>query len=205
VETGRSDWRDVFKEGDWEGVVAASGADPVVPSVPGVDLPHNLEAREVLLEKVKPGKRVLVVGAGPVGMETADFLIDRGHEVTVVEEAEAPPVSPLTSHGYYLHRRLREHGKLLLGSRVMRVTKSGAIILRGSAEEVLEADSVVWAVGSAPCREPLLVTEEDRRVRRRNCGKEYVPSNTAESRLRGHVNWHEKRIFRAVKPGSWIA
>ncbi|MDI6872863.1 MAG: NAD(P)/FAD-dependent oxidoreductase [Actinomycetota bacterium] len=160
VETGRSDWRDVFKEGDWEGVVAASGADPVVPSVPGVDLPHNLEAREVLLEKVKPGKRVLVVGAGPVGMETADFLIDRGHEVTVVEEAEAPPVSPLTSHGYYLHRRLREHGKLLLGSRVMRVTKSGAIILRGSAEEVLEADSVVWAVGSAPCREPLLVTEE---------------------------------------------
>ncbi|MGQ9536141.1 MAG: oxidoreductase [Actinomycetota bacterium] len=160
VETGRSDWREVLGEESWEGVVAACGADPVIPSLQGTELPCNLEAREVLLEKVRPGRRVLVVGAGPVGMETADFLLEQGHEVTVVEEANTPPVSPLTSHGYYLHRRLRERGKLLLGCRVMRVTESGAVIRRSDGEEAVEADSVVWAVGAAPNVDPPRVTEE---------------------------------------------
>lgn len=159
VETGRYDWREVLGEEGWEGVVAATGADPLIPSLPGMELPHNLEAREVLLGRVSPGRRVLVVGAGPVGMETADFLIDRGHQVTVVEEAEAPPVSPLTSHGYHLHRRLRQSGKLLLGSRVVRVTESGAVIRHGESEEALEADSVVWAVGAVPNRKPLREAE----------------------------------------------
>lgn len=161
VEAGRSSWRDALPEEDWEGVVAACGSEPVIPSLPGVELSHNLEAREVLLEHVRPGKRVLVVGAGLVGMETADYLLARGHEVTVVEEAETPPVSPLTSHGYYLHRRLRDEARLLLGARVIKVTASGAVIRRvGGVEEEVEADSVVWAVGSVPRREPLQAAAE---------------------------------------------
>jgi len=188
VETGRADWRAVLEEGGWEAVVAASGADPAIPSLPGTDLPLNLEAREVLLEKARPGKTVLVVGAGPVGMETADFLLDRGHDVTVVEEAEAPPVSPFTSHGHYLHRRLRRFGKLILGCRVVRVTERGAVVRRAGVEEEVKADSVVWAVGAVPNREPLQMAEE--------MGLQAVPAGDVVE---------PRRLLEAVHEGHSVA
>lgn len=160
AETGRSDWKKILEGGGWRGAVVACGARPFKPAVPGTELPLNLEAREVLLERSRPGPRVLVVGAGPVGMETADFLLSRGHRVTVVEEAETPPVSPLTSHGYYLHRRLRREGELRLGTRVVRVTGMGAVISRKGEEEELKVDNVIWAVGSVPEKESLEAVAE---------------------------------------------
>ncbi len=154
VRTGCGEWRRLLEEGAWEGVVAASGSRPLLPPVPGNELPINAEAREVLLGKRAPGERVVIVGAGPVGMETAHFLLAKGHRVTVVEEAEAPPLSPLTSHGYFLHRLLREKGELRLGARVCEVTAEGAVIQQRGGRETLRADTVLWAAGAVPERGP---------------------------------------------------
>lgn len=155
LRTDCDDWRRVLQEKDWKGVVGACGSRPVLPQVPGHDLSVNKEAREVLLGKCEVGERVVIVGAGPVGMETAHFLLEKGHLVTVVEEAESPPLSPLTSHGYFLHRLLRKEGTLLLGARVCEVTLKGAVIMQRGERRTLPADSVVWAVGAVPVREPL--------------------------------------------------
>jgi len=160
VETGCRRWREVLREGQWEGVVAACGADPILPQVPGWELDINTEARRVLLGEVEPGKSVLVVGAGAVGMETACFLMERGHQVTVAEEAEVPPVSPLTSHGYYLHRQLRKKGTLLLGARVVEVLEGKAVLEQGGERKEIPVDSVVWAVGSRPSVQPAREAEE---------------------------------------------
>jgi NADPH-dependent 2,4-dienoyl-CoA reductase/sulfur reductase-like enzyme len=83
-------------------------------------------------------------------METAHYLIASGGQVTVVEESEQPPVSPLTSQGYFLHRVLRKGGTLLLGAKVEEVTSGGALVrVRGELRQI-EADTVIWAVGSIP-------------------------------------------------------
>jgi 2,4-dienoyl-CoA reductase-like NADH-dependent reductase (Old Yellow Enzyme family) len=75
----------------WMGVVNACGATPLLPEIKGHELGINIEARRVLLGLEDVGERALVVGAGPVGMETAHYLIAAGHSVTVVEEGEQPP------------------------------------------------------------------------------------------------------------------
>ncbi len=134
---------------DLDGVVLAAGSRPVVPQVPGGG-PSVEEARSVLLGEAECGARVVVVGAGPVGLETAVFLLERGRSVTVVEAADASPVLALTSHGYYLHRRVRKGGSLLLSSRVVALTSAGVTVSTPEGERELPADTVVWAVGAEP-------------------------------------------------------
>ena len=48
-----------------------------------------------LSERYMPvGKRVVIVGGGLVGVELAEFLLDRGRHVTVLEEGDKPPGRP---------------------------------------------------------------------------------------------------------------
>mgnify|MGYP005833959085 CR=1 FL=1 len=154
VETGVEVGDEALSLEDWRGVISACGASPVIPSLPGTELGVNAEAREVLLGRRDVDGRVLVVGAGPVGMETAHYLISRGCAVTVVEEKEYPPVLPATSHGYFLHRALRESGELFLAAKVLEVREGSAVVsVRGEVRE-MAVDAVVWAVGSRPEKEP---------------------------------------------------
>ena len=135
----------------WDGVVIAAGARPKLPEIPGKESVRKMvEAREVLLGIKETGRRVIVVGSGPVGLETADFLIARGCEVTVVEERHYSPVNQLSSHGYYLHRRVRKQGRLLLNTRVLAVTPEVAVLMVDGRDQEIPVDTVVWAAGSDP-------------------------------------------------------
>ena len=59
-------------------VILATGAIPIKPPIPGVELPNVVQAWDVLQEKVTTGKRVLIIGGGAVGVETALFLAEKG-------------------------------------------------------------------------------------------------------------------------------
>ncbi len=59
-------------------VVLATGAEPMTPPIPGVELGHVVQAWDVLAAKVYTGKRVVVVGGGAVGVETALLLAEKG-------------------------------------------------------------------------------------------------------------------------------
>jgi 2,4-dienoyl-CoA reductase-like NADH-dependent reductase (Old Yellow Enzyme family)/NADPH-dependent 2,4-dienoyl-CoA reductase/sulfur reductase-like enzyme len=150
IEFGIEADRGLLAREKWAGVLNACGAKPLVPDLRGAELEINAEARQVLLGLTDTGENVLVVGAGPVGMETAHYLIDRGRQVTVVEEQEYPPLAPMTSHGYFLHRVLRKNGTLLLATRVLEVNDAGALVQARDERRQLHADTVVWAVGSIP-------------------------------------------------------
>jgi 2,4-dienoyl-CoA reductase-like NADH-dependent reductase (Old Yellow Enzyme family)/thioredoxin reductase len=148
VALGEEAGEESFRDTTWAGAIIATGSRPIRPAVPGSELALNLDARQVLMGREQAGERVIIVGAGAVGMETADYLIERGAQVTVVEEKEASPVLILTSHGYFLHKRLREAGELLLGSRIVEVNQDGALMERQGKTLQINADSVVWAAGA---------------------------------------------------------
>ena len=64
----------------------AAGAAPIVPPVPGVDQEHVCTANDILDKKVTvTGKKVVVIGSGMTGCETAQLLASQGNEVTIVE------------------------------------------------------------------------------------------------------------------------
>ena len=68
-------------------VIWAAGALPVKPgSIPGVDLPCVVTPPEVLSGAVQIyGKNVCVVGSGMTGIETAEYLAEKGNKVNVYE------------------------------------------------------------------------------------------------------------------------
>ena len=63
----------------------ATGARPQTIEVSGVDRDHVVNAWDVLAGNVQTGKKVAVIGGGLVGCEVADFLAEKGHEVTIIE------------------------------------------------------------------------------------------------------------------------
>ncbi|NLL82892.1 MAG: FAD-dependent oxidoreductase [Lentisphaerae bacterium] len=75
----------------YEKLVIATGSSPVTISLPGIDDPRVLRLWTVpdmdeIVRRIEAGaKRAVVVGAGFIGLETAENLRERGLEVTIVE------------------------------------------------------------------------------------------------------------------------
>jgi 2,4-dienoyl-CoA reductase (NADPH2) len=61
-----------------QAVIIATGAVPITPKIPGVNLPHVVQAWDVLAGKTRTGRCVVVIGGGAVGVETALLLADKG-------------------------------------------------------------------------------------------------------------------------------
>jgi pyridine nucleotide-disulfide oxidoreductase len=91
----------------YDALIIATGAAPVRPRLPGVDLPsvhvlhtmdHALELQRVLNDSSSDA--AVIVGAGYTGLEMAEALLQRGMRVTVVEQAPEvlPTVDPWDRH-----------------------------------------------------------------------------------------------------------
>ena len=73
------------------GVIVACGAQPVIPNVPGADGPNVVTAEDVITGKAEVGGsagdagRIVIIGSGLTGLETAEMLLADGHKVAIVE------------------------------------------------------------------------------------------------------------------------
>ena len=72
-------------EDRYDAVIAAVGAQPVIPGIPGAKGKNVTVATDAIMHSEKIGKNVVVIGGGEVGVETGMFLAQNGHTVTVIE------------------------------------------------------------------------------------------------------------------------
>lgn len=139
----------------WRGLALATGARPRALPVPGADLDGVLALRSLddataLAARLVPGARVVVIGAGFIGLEVAAAAVKRGCAVTVVEAQSrimARAVPPAISA---FHTRLHEsHGvRILLDTGVTAILGDGGrvhAVATGAGE--LAADVVVVGIG----------------------------------------------------------
>ena len=81
-------------------LIIATGATPLRPNIPGIE--NTVDAIDVLDGKTQCGEKVLVIGGGLVGCETADFLAQRGFNVTIVEAKDDIAGDIISEHRIYL-------------------------------------------------------------------------------------------------------
>ena len=130
-------------------VILACGAYPVTAPIPGLNSKIVADARDVLTDKVKLVSPVVILGAGYVGMETADYLVAKGIAVTVLEMQTFPPVAKLSAHGYWLHKRIKYGGgRLLFGAQVMSIEAETVRYRQQNVERVESAAMIVTAMGA---------------------------------------------------------
>ena len=68
----------------FETVVLATGVSPRMPAIPGADGPNVLSYVDVLLRGAPVGERVVIIGAGGIGFDVAEFLVTApGHSPTM--------------------------------------------------------------------------------------------------------------------------
>ncbi|MFC8600688.1 NAD(P)/FAD-dependent oxidoreductase [Isoptericola sp. NPDC057191] len=188
-----------------DAVVLAVGSVPVVP--PGFassDLLHTAADAARLRGALRPGLRLVIVGAGWIGAELAGVAAGAGAEVTVLEAADAPLSRQLGPEvGGHLVRWYAEAGvRLRTGAAVAAVDGSG---VRLSGGEHVPADLVLTAVGARPASDwlsgtlPLdprgaLVVDADGRV----------PGHPRAWAV-GDVATRAHAVFGTVPGGHWSA
>ncbi|WP_280244910.1 NADPH-dependent 2,4-dienoyl-CoA reductase [Nocardia abscessus] len=72
--------------GSYDEVVLATGVQPRIPDIPGIDHPMVLSYAELVREEKPVGKRVAVIGAGGIGYDVSEFLTVDGHPTLKVDE-----------------------------------------------------------------------------------------------------------------------
>ena len=137
-----------------DAAIVAVGAHDVVIPVPGADSDKVVSSWDVLAGKVELAGRVAVIGGGLVGTETAEYLLQHGCEVAIVEmldkiaAGESETILPLIMSDFAEHN-VEQHVK----TRLTAITDEGVEAVRttedGAEEPVkIACDYVVMAVGS---------------------------------------------------------
>jgi NADPH-dependent 2,4-dienoyl-CoA reductase/sulfur reductase-like enzyme len=80
---------DTLKAAKPDVVILATGIEPIIPQIPGMERMHTVMAEDVLTGGTEVGCEVVVVGGELIGCETAELLVDEGVSVTVVETKDA--------------------------------------------------------------------------------------------------------------------
>ncbi|MFE9022943.1 FAD-dependent oxidoreductase [Streptomyces sp. NPDC007808] len=154
VDSGAESWTSYDK------LVIATGARPIRPDLPGVDAPgvhgvQTLDDGQALIDTLSRtrGRRAVVVGAGYIGVEMAEALINRGYEVTVVNRGSEPMSTLDPDMGRLVHEAMEGLGITMVDD--AEVTKiltgeDGRVRAVATQDAEYPADVVVLGIGVRP-------------------------------------------------------
>ncbi len=133
-------------------IIAAMGARPAVPPIPGIERAVSAEALYPVPET--SGRRVVILGGGLVGCELAIFLAGLDREVTVLEMAAAPNFGWNLLQGQSVGLEFKRLGiRLMLNTKALEIRENGVLVSGEDGEAFFEADTVVSALGMTPLRD----------------------------------------------------
>ncbi|MGW0905514.1 FAD-dependent oxidoreductase [Streptomyces sp. NPDC002853] len=164
VEGGRVRTRDLESGAEawtaYDKLVIGTGARPVRPALPGIDAPgvhgvQTLDDGQALLDTLArtPGRRAVVIGAGYIGVEMAEALIQRRYQVTVVNRGAEPMSTLDPDMGRLVHDAMSGMGiEMVNGAEVTKILTGDDGRVRAVATEDAEypADVVVLGIGVRP-------------------------------------------------------
>ncbi len=136
---------------DFDAVVAAVGAQPVIPRIPGVDGKNVIVATEALTHSENVGQNVVIIGGGEVGVETGMFLAQQGKEVTVIEMRDELAADTTFMHYRSMFQAAWEaipSFHYVLNASAKEIVAEGVTYTdQNGADHTLAADTVVLSVG----------------------------------------------------------
>lgn len=132
-------------------VIAATGAQPIVPDLPGVERENVCTVNAVLEGKVKlQGKTVAVIGSGLTGLETGEKLAEDGNNVLVVEMLDEIGPGAYSQNLQDILGRLEEgRTEFLTSHKLVEIGEDGITLedVKSGRRTTRQVDAVVLSVG----------------------------------------------------------
>ena len=143
-------------------MIVATGAAPIRPRLPGVDLPgvhllHTMEDSFALDRGIteRNARSAVIVGGGYIGLEMADALTHRGLAVTVVDQMNSILTTVDAAFGSLVRDQMTRHGvTVATGQTIAKIEANGReLAVLGADGFKAQADLVLVAVGVRPSAE----------------------------------------------------
>jgi len=143
---------------DYDKLVLATGARPVVPPIPGADLDnvftlqgvHDAEGIRTVLAQDK-ARDVVIVGGGLIGVEITEALVQRGCRVTMVEMMSQTLRILDPDMVRLVEQHMESHGvRVLTDTRLEKIEGDRAVQAVQTSAGPMPADMVVLAIGVRP-------------------------------------------------------
>ena len=170
-----------------DAVSCATGVVPARLPVPGFDSGMVANAKEILDGRRQAGDRVVVVGGGVIGCETAELLLSQGKDVTIVEMLPELATRMLFGNRCVLMAHLEGYGvKTEMNSTVTEIRQDSVLVSGPDGVREIPCDTVIISVGDRPDRR--LYEELEGRVSQLFCvGDSNAPDCFAESVAAGRL------------------
>ncbi len=163
----------------FDAVITALGARPLLPPVPGVETANVWTPIGVYGHEAELGRRIVVVGGSETGTETALYLAECGHDVTVVTRQQVLAPEAWCVHAYsLLHRRCKacENLTVLPLTETVSLAPGRVTVRAASGGRTIECDDIVACGGvQGLTEEAAAFTGSARRVI--NIGDSFAPGN----------------------------
>ena len=141
--------------------VIATGSTPAVPPIPGLDQGPYFTNETIFALTERP-RHLLIIGAGPIGLEMAQGFRRLGSQVTVLEAAAPLAKDDPECVGILLALIERDGVAIRSGVRVIRIERAEGKVTavlqgdeNGKAEETVEGSHILVATGRRPTVEGL--------------------------------------------------
>lgn len=128
-------------------LVIAIGSNELCPPIKGIDQPHVIMAIDAEMNPQKLGKRVAIMGGGLVGSEAAVSFKHEGKECSIIEMKSAIAEEVNSFYRGGLMVEVEQSANIYVDTKVKEIIREGVLCERGGEEFVIEADSVVCALG----------------------------------------------------------
>lgn len=134
-----------------DAVIVAIGSSSKVPMIPGIGRTNVVSARDLLEKKAKAIGKVVIAGGGCMGAQTAEYLAQQGHKVSIVEATGNIAMEAPVDDRLLLLARLEKQGvKIYKETKLMGIGQKSVAIEDHHKAATLQADTVVLCLGSIP-------------------------------------------------------
>ncbi len=142
-------------------VVLATGAVPKTIPISNPNIKYNVvQGNDVIMGTAEVGQNVVVIGGRFIGMEAAIDLAKQGKKVSVVDVQNIGQGTNPRLGGIYRNRMVEEGVYMYPSCPIRRFTDNGIEITHMNLPLLLEADTVVMAVGTKPDNALTAIVEE---------------------------------------------
>lgn len=144
-----------------DAVLLTTGSNPNLPPLPGINGANVCTADDILNKRVEAGKRVVILGNGLVGAETADWLSELGKEVILIGKgSEVAPGAEILNKHLMMEALVEKKVNIINNAAIKEILPDGVRFeINEEIQEIHNLDTIIVALGYKPNNQLVEVVE----------------------------------------------